>query len=273
VVVIWTADAGASGSGAPTDATYITQIPNATLTNEQALSALATGLVKNTTGTGVLSIAASGTDYAPATATTNLLLGNGLGGFTGYGGSVCGANQYATQTNGTGGWTCASIATADLPTVPVTKGGTNLTTIATNQTWVGTAADTVTAKTLPSCSNGTTSKLLYDNATQTFSCGTDQTGGAGSANVVEVEVDFGATGNDTASTVVTGQAWVTGTSKVVCAPTMLATADRAEGAEDILVEDIDVAIHSRVASTGFTVTAHAGLGKAYGKFLFHCTGA
>jgi hypothetical protein len=52
-----------AGSGAPTDATYITQTPDATLSAEQALSALATGIVKNTTTTGVLSIAAEGTDY------------------------------------------------------------------------------------------------------------------------------------------------------------------------------------------------------------------
>src|SRR5258706_11686006 len=44
-------------SGAPSDATYITQTPNSTLTNEQALSTLATGILKNTTTTGVLSIA------------------------------------------------------------------------------------------------------------------------------------------------------------------------------------------------------------------------
>jgi hypothetical protein len=44
-------------SGAPSDATYITQTPNGTLTNEQALSALATGILKSTTATGVLSIA------------------------------------------------------------------------------------------------------------------------------------------------------------------------------------------------------------------------
>jgi hypothetical protein len=42
------------GSGAPTDATYITQTPNATLSAEQALSALGTGLVFSTTATGVL---------------------------------------------------------------------------------------------------------------------------------------------------------------------------------------------------------------------------
>lgn len=51
------------GGGAPTDATYITQTPNGTLSNEQALSALSTGLLKNTTSTGVLAIASAGTDY------------------------------------------------------------------------------------------------------------------------------------------------------------------------------------------------------------------
>lgn len=46
-----------SGTGAPTGATYITQTADGSLTAEQALSALATGLLKNTTTTGVLSIA------------------------------------------------------------------------------------------------------------------------------------------------------------------------------------------------------------------------
>jgi len=59
-----------SGSGsAPVDASYIVQTANATLTNEQALGALATGLLKNTTTTGVLSIAVAGTDYAAASHT------------------------------------------------------------------------------------------------------------------------------------------------------------------------------------------------------------
>lgn len=53
---------GAAG-GAPSAATYIVQVPNASLSNEQALSLLTTGLLKSTTGTGVVSIAAAGTDY------------------------------------------------------------------------------------------------------------------------------------------------------------------------------------------------------------------
>jgi hypothetical protein len=57
----------AGGGGAPTDATYITQTANGTLSNEQALSALSTGVVKVTTTTGVLSTAVANTDYAAAT--------------------------------------------------------------------------------------------------------------------------------------------------------------------------------------------------------------
>lgn len=45
----------AGGSGAPTTATYITQTANGTLSNEQALSALSTGLMQVTTTTGVVS--------------------------------------------------------------------------------------------------------------------------------------------------------------------------------------------------------------------------
>jgi len=60
--------AGAAGaSGAPVGATFITQTPDATLTSEQALSTLATGLLRNTTGTGVLSIATDGTHYLSPT--------------------------------------------------------------------------------------------------------------------------------------------------------------------------------------------------------------
>ncbi|MDD5132028.1 MAG: tail fiber domain-containing protein [bacterium] len=55
--------AGGSGSGAPTDATYITQTANSSLSGEQALGTLASGILKNTTTTGILSIATAGTDY------------------------------------------------------------------------------------------------------------------------------------------------------------------------------------------------------------------
>lgn len=63
----WQAAGGGAGSSAPADATYITQTSNGSLSNEQALASLSTGLVKVTTTTGVLSTAVSNTDYAAAT--------------------------------------------------------------------------------------------------------------------------------------------------------------------------------------------------------------
>ncbi len=54
----------AGGAGAPSTATYITQTADAGLSNEQALGLLATGIVYNTTTTGVLSIATAGTHYS-----------------------------------------------------------------------------------------------------------------------------------------------------------------------------------------------------------------
>lgn len=66
---------GGSGGGAPTDATYITQIANATLTNEQALSTLASGLMCVANGTGVVT---SITDSAGLAANISDETGTGL---------------------------------------------------------------------------------------------------------------------------------------------------------------------------------------------------
>lgn len=60
----------AGGGGAPTTATYITQTADAGLSAEQALSSLATGPLKVTTGTGVVSSAAI--DLSGAEVTGNL---------------------------------------------------------------------------------------------------------------------------------------------------------------------------------------------------------
>ena len=49
--------------------------------NNTSLAGLATGILKNTNGTGVPSIAVSGTDYAPATSGSSILKANG-GGFS-----------------------------------------------------------------------------------------------------------------------------------------------------------------------------------------------
>lgn len=56
-----------AAAGAPATATYLLQTANGSLPNAQAMGALSTGLVKNTTTTGIQTIAIAGTDYlAPA---------------------------------------------------------------------------------------------------------------------------------------------------------------------------------------------------------------
>lgn len=67
-----TGPTGGSG-GAPADATYITQTSNSTLSAEQALSALSTGVVTVTTGTGVLASVAAPAGTIVGTTDSQLL--------------------------------------------------------------------------------------------------------------------------------------------------------------------------------------------------------
>jgi hypothetical protein len=64
---------------APAAAKYIVQTADSELSAEQALGALATGLVKNTITTGVLSIATAGTDYYNPGGTDVALADGGTG--------------------------------------------------------------------------------------------------------------------------------------------------------------------------------------------------
>lgn len=83
------------------DATYITQIPDTNLTHEQALSALGSALLVNTTTTGVLSA---------------------------YAGSTC-TNQFVRALSALGVATCAGvvITTDTTGTLTVARGGTGIT--------------------------------------------------------------------------------------------------------------------------------------------------
>ncbi|MHC4620249.1 MAG: hypothetical protein ACYTEQ_21080 [Planctomycetota bacterium] len=67
-------------TGAPVDATYITQTPNADLTNEQALSALATGVLWSTTATGVVASDPQLVEARGGTGESTYALGDILGG-------------------------------------------------------------------------------------------------------------------------------------------------------------------------------------------------
>ena len=76
---------------------------DAGLSSAQFLGALDTGIIKNTATTGILSIASSGIDYAPATSGTNILKGDGAGGFASAGtapsGTIVGTSDTQTLTN------------------------------------------------------------------------------------------------------------------------------------------------------------------------------
>ena len=103
-----TGDVTASGSTGALAST-VTKI------NGTSLAGLATGILKNTTGTGVPSIAVSGSDYAPATSGSSILYGNGAGGFSnvtiGSGVAFSGGTLSATGNGGT--VTSVSVTTAN----------------------------------------------------------------------------------------------------------------------------------------------------------------
>jgi hypothetical protein len=105
-----------------------------------------TGIVKRT-GANTLAIATSGSDYAPATSTTNILYGNGSGGF-----SPVTVGSGLTFTAGTlastsGGGTVSSVSVS--PNSGVTAGVTNSTTTPTISIGLGAITPTsVTTNTM-----------------------------------------------------------------------------------------------------------------------------
>ena len=143
-----------SGGGAPVDAGYWVRTANSDLTNETIMGALGTGLVINTTTTGVPTI------YAGATCT----------------------NQFVRALSAIGAATCATVSlTADVTgTLPVGNGGTGLTSgtsggvlyfnasntlassaaLTANQIVLGGGAGAAPTVLVP----GTTTTLLHGNA-------------------------------------------------------------------------------------------------------------
>lgn len=88
---------GGGGGGAPTNATYITQTPNGSLSAEQALSLLSTGIMTVTTSTGVISSTPPGTGVLTA-----LGVNTGSAGAFVVNGGALGTPSSATLTNATG---------------------------------------------------------------------------------------------------------------------------------------------------------------------------
>lgn len=142
------------GSG-DLDASYITRVPETDLTNETALSTLATALIRNTTATGV-----------PVA----------------YAGTAC-TDQYVQSLSAVGAATCATVnlLTETSGTLTVARGGTGLTTgtsggiIGFTATGTLASSDVLTANALllgggagatpaPMGSLGTTTTVLHGNA-------------------------------------------------------------------------------------------------------------
>lgn len=232
------------GGGAPTSATYITQTPDATLTNEQALSALATGIVVNTTATGVLtiytgatctnqfirSLSASGAATCAsvnlASDVTGLLPDSNLASsYSGVG--ACAANQYAHTLNDNAAPTCAQVAYSQVSGTPTIY----------NQT----IEDEATPLTQRTNVNFTGAGVSCADSGGKTVC-TISGGGSGSANVVEQSVALSG-GSGFFSQVVTGQSWVTTSSEIVCG--VLGTTADSLTPEVIGVAGLIVAISKR----------------------------
>ena len=95
-------------------------------------------------------------------------------------------------------------------------------------------------------------------------------GGAGSANVAEVSLSLGTGMGLYYSTTVTGQAWVTSSSVIVCS--MFGTTADGQTPETIAVAGIVPTVSDRVVGTGFNLNVMNPNG-ATGTVRAHCTGA
>lgn len=160
---------------------------------------------RKTSGTGTsgwtLGSGGSGDVVGPASATDNaivrfdsttgkLVQNSGITIADGATGTLSGSNSGDVTLAGTPDYLTLSgqqitrglidLATDVTGTIPVANGGTNLTAATDDSVPIGNGT-TWQAKTLADC-DATTSKLLYDQTTNAFSCGTDQDNGAAASN-------------------------------------------------------------------------------------------
>ncbi len=149
------------------NAKYIVQQPNATLPNAQAMSALATGIVKNTTTTGVQSIAVAGVDYQAAGAVT----------------SVTGTTNRITSSGGT--TPAIDISSSYVATVP--NGGTGVSTL-TTANGVLVAGSTATSNVVTVTPGSNVGYVLTSNGLS--SAPSFQVAGGGSSVFTQVSINI-----------------------------------------------------------------------------------
>jgi hypothetical protein len=119
----WVVTGDGGGGGAPTGAGYWTKTADATLTNEQDMSALASGLILNTTGTGVPTI---------------------------YGGAAC-TNQVVEDLSASGAPTCVSITGAYITAGSIPDGDLGSDYSGTGDCGAGNFARTLNDAAAPTC--------------------------------------------------------------------------------------------------------------------------
>jgi hypothetical protein len=124
--------------------------------------------VTDQNASGTLTCAQPAFSQLSGTATDGQLANN----YSGVG--ACSANQWASTLNDNAAPTCTQPGFSNLSgTASIAQGGTTETASTEDAVLVGNSTTDWEAKVLPSCSNATTSKLLYNSSTNTFSCGTD----------------------------------------------------------------------------------------------------
>lgn len=183
------------GSWAPTGAKYLVQQADGTLSAEQAMGDLGTGLVINTTTSGVQSIytGTSCTNQFPrglnasGAATCASVVAADISGAVSTATALasdptdCGANTFAQSVAASGNLTCASVslATADTTGVlTVAKGGNGAAPGASDQVLVSDSTSAATWRTVPNCTDTGGQHLNYTAGDNTFSCGTSGPGGS-----------------------------------------------------------------------------------------------
>lgn len=133
-----------STTPAPANAKYIVQTSDGTLTNEQALGSLATGLLKNTTSTGVLSIATAAdlpdhaSNHASGGADPITIAASQIGSGT-IATARLGSGTASAATLLWGDSTWAALTAGDLPTHTHAAGDITSGTLATARLGSGTA--------------------------------------------------------------------------------------------------------------------------------------
>lgn len=114
---------------------------------------------------------------------------------------------------------------------------------ADDQVLVSTTGDGVAWTSVPDCDTAATSKLLYDTATNTFSCGTDQTGAGGPECIyIPLWSWVAAVGNTTTTT------------RCVATTNLTNEANRGE----IIFVDMDVYTHAKLHYFGNVTGAQTG---------------